>query len=63
MDTQSLAIRILLGALVGFGFVTSSLGATLQYLGVGRPLAVLVGVLAGLVVFVLIVVKSERVRE
>ena len=63
MDGQSLAIRVLLGAFVGFGFVTSSLGATLQYLGVGRPLALLAGVLAGLAVFLLIVLKSERVRE
>jgi hypothetical protein len=63
MDTQSLAIRVLLGVFIGFGFVTSSLGATLRYLGVSRPLAVLVGGAAGLAVFLLIVFRSERVRE
>lgn len=63
MDAQSLAIRVLLGAFVGFGFVTSSVGAALQYAGVGRPLALLVGVLAGLAVFVLIALRTERVRE
>jgi len=62
-DATSLAIRAVLGAIVGFGFVTSSLGATLQYAGVPRPVAVLAGVLAGLAVFVLIVLKSERVRQ
>ena len=62
-NATSLAIRVVLGAIVGFGFVTSSLGATLRYVGVSRPVAVLVGVLAGLAVFVLIVVKSERVRQ
>lgn len=63
MDPQSLAIRLVLGAIVGFGFVTSSLGATLRYAGVSRPVAVAAGVLAGFAVFALIVLKAERVRE
>lgn len=63
MDVESLAIQIALGAFVGFGFVTSSVGATLQYAGLGRPAALLIGVLAGLAVFLLIVFRAERVRE
>lgn len=63
MDTRSLAIQMALGALIGFGFVTSSLGATLQYAGFTRPVALLVGVLAGFAVFLLVVLKAEDVGQ
>ena len=63
MDAESLVIRLILGLIVGLGFVASSVWGILQYVGLSRPVAMLIGVVVGFAVFVLVVLKTERVRD
>lgn len=61
MDRDDLAVRLALGALVGLGFVPSTVGAGLSVAGLTGEDAVVCGVLAGFVTFVWIVRTGERV--
>lgn len=63
MDAESLLIRLVLGLIVGLGFVASSVWGILQYVGLGRSAAMLIGVVVGFGIFVLVVLKTERVRD
>lgn len=62
MVRDALVIRVALAAVLGLGFVTPTVSATLSFLGVAESGAVGVGALAGVVAFVWIGLTSERVR-
>ena len=61
MEWKAVAIRVVLGGVVGFGFVAPSVGAALEVLGMARPVAMLGGLLVGVGVFGLVLLRSERV--
>ncbi|MFC6941682.1 hypothetical protein ACFQE8_17175 [Salinirubellus sp. GCM10025818] len=63
MDAESLVIRLVLGMIVGLGFVASSVWGILQYVGMSRSPAMFIGVVVGFAVLVLVVLKTERVRD
>jgi hypothetical protein len=62
MTSPSLAVRLVLGGVVGLGFVTPAIAATLQFAGFGTPAALLGGVVVGVVVLVVVVTRMEQVR-
>lgn len=61
MDWNDVAVRVALGALVGFGFVSPTASAVLSLVGVGSRTAVVAGGLVGLVAFAWVVYAGERV--
>ena len=62
MTRPSLAVRVVLGGIVGPGFVTPATAATLVFAGLDTSLAILGGVVLGIVVFVLVVTRTKQVR-
>lgn len=58
----SLAIRLALGALVGFGFISPTASAVLSVGGSDAASATLAGGVVGLVAFVGIVLRGGHVR-
>lgn len=62
MAPSTLAVRLALGGVMGIGFVTPATAATLQFAGFEPPVALLIGIVVGVGVFVLVVTRMERVR-
>lgn len=62
-DRADLVIGVIIALLVGFGFVAPTAGAVLAFVGVSRPVAVLLGVLAGVAVFFYVLATAKQVRR
>jgi len=62
MTSPSLTVRVVLGGVVGLGFVTPATAATLQFAGFGTAAALLGGVVVGVVVLVVVATRMEQVR-
>ena len=63
MGREQQAIRLVLSAVVGIGFVTPLTTALFQMAGLGRSLAVIGGAVVGIAVAVYIYPRMERVRD
>lgn len=63
MSREQQAIRMVLSAIVGIGFVTPMMTALFQMAGFGRTLAIVGGAVVGIAVAIYIYPRMERVRD
>lgn len=61
-SAPSLLVRVVLGVVIGFGFVTPAVAAVAVYTGANTPLAVMVGMVGGGVVTALVITRMEYAR-
>jgi len=62
-SSPPLLARVVLGVVVGFGFVTPTVAAAAVFVGANVSLSILAGVVVGAGVTALVITRMDRVRR